>query len=75
MKMSEMRRLCGDQINLEERWGRGFLVSAKSSEIIRNKLEPMGFTVKGIGIGYDYNRGVYTLYAEADHKDQEEAAC
>ena len=75
MKMSEMRRLCGDQINLEERWGRGFLVSAKDSETIRNVLEPMGFTVEGIGIGYDYNRGVCTLYVEADHEDQEAAAC
>ena len=45
------------------------MVSANSSEIIRNKLEPMGFTVKGIGIGYDYNRGVYTLYVEPGYKD------
>ena len=65
MKVKEMKDICKPLgIEVDCRWADGFLVCATDSKTIKDGLEPLGFEVSGIGIGYDYNREVVTLYAE-----------
>lgn len=65
MKIKEMKAICKPLgINIECRWGNGFQVSAPDEATIKQELKPLGFKVKGIGIGYDYNRKLVFLYAE-----------
>ena len=60
-----MRAICTPLgIGVEERWGKGFIVTAGSEVTIFDRLTKSGFNVKGIGIGYDYNRHLVSLYAE-----------
>ncbi len=67
MKMSEMKEICNPLgIQVECRWSRGFQVSAKDEISIKEGLRPLGFIVKGIGIGRDYNRQCVILYAERE---------
>ena len=64
-KVREIKKICKPfGINYECRWGTGFLVSAKNERVIKDSLRPLGFKVKGIGIGRDYNRDCVMLYAE-----------
>lgn len=63
MQIKEMKAICKPlSINVECRWGDGFQVSATDEATIKQGLEPLGFKVKGIGIGYDYNRKLVILY-------------
>ena len=55
-------------MNYGEKWGNGFIVTGKTELEIRKKYEPLGFYVKGIGIGYDYNKKVVSLYIEKGEK-------
>lgn len=65
MKIKEMRAICNPlRITVECRWGAGFQVSARDERTIKDGLRPLGFTVKGIGIGRDLNRNVVILYVE-----------
>jgi len=65
MKIKEMKDICKPlNIMVECRWSDGFQVAAKDEKTIKDGLEPLGFEVKGIGIGRDYNRNVVILYAE-----------
>ena len=67
MKMKEMRELCKPlRIIVEERWSNGFIVAAREEHEIIEGLVPLGFKVKGIGIGRDLNRGLCFLYAEKE---------
>jgi len=62
--LTEMREICKPlSIHARQKWGNGFIVNAPDEETI-HKLEPKGFKVRGIGVGYDYNEKVVTLYAE-----------
>ena len=59
-----MRKICKPLgIEVDERWVDGFLVTASEEKTIYTQLRPLGFEVQGIGVGYDYNRKVVTLYA------------
>ena len=63
MKVKEIKEICKPfGIEYECRWGAGFQVSAQNERIIKDSLRPLGFKVKGIGIGRDYNRGCVILY-------------
>ena len=65
MTITELRKICKPfNISVENRWGRGFQVSAASSAIIEDALKPLGFKVKAIGIGFSYWRNATTLFVE-----------
>ena len=65
MTIKEMKAICKPLgIEVDEPWVDGFLVCATDEKTIHDGLEPLGFKVQGIGIGYDYNREVVTLFAE-----------
>jgi hypothetical protein len=65
MMVRELKDICEPLgIQYECRWGDGFQVSAKNEEIIKSGLTPLGFKVKGIGIGRDFNRDCIILYVE-----------
>jgi len=63
MKKMEMKKICNPLgIIVGEKWLDSFLVKASSEETLM-KLEPFGFKVVGIDIGYDYNSELVTMYA------------
>lgn len=65
IKISQFRTLCKPlDIQVDCRWGEGFLVKAKTSQEMIDKLTPLGFSVRSVGMGYDYNRKLSTMYAE-----------
>jgi hypothetical protein len=71
MKISEMRGICKPLgIGVEEVWSNGFTITAPPQINMVDILTPLGFKVTGIGVGYDYNRQVYTLYAEPTKKEE-----
>ena len=69
MLVRDLKNICEPLgIQYECRWGAGFQVSAKDEQIIRDGLEPLGFTVGGIGIGRDLWRDCVILYVERGDK-------
>ncbi len=65
MTITQLRKICEPfNISVENQWGSGFQVSASSSAIIKDALEPLGFKVKAIGIGFSYWRNATTLFIE-----------
>jgi hypothetical protein len=65
MLVRELKEICEPLgIQYECRWGAGFQVSARDERTIKDGLRPLGFTVKGIGIGRDFNRNCIILYVE-----------
>lgn len=50
-------------LELDRRYGKGFLVKAKTMEPI-NKLKKYGFDILGVGMGSRLNIGYITLYAQ-----------
>ena len=71
MKVKEIKEICEPLgINYECRWGTGFQVSAETEQIIKDGLRPVGFLVRGIGIGRDHNRKCIVLYVERKLTDE-----
>ena len=65
MTKTQMKAICKPLgILVDHKWGNGFIVAALTEIDIANKLRPLGFMVKGIGIGFDYNRNLVSFYAE-----------
>lgn len=64
MRIKEMKEICKPLgIHVDCRWSDGFQVAAKDERAIKDGLRPLGFKVRGIGIGRDYNRKCVILYA------------
>lgn len=62
MTKTEMKKICKPlNIGVGEKWVDGFLVTETDGDF--SKLQKLGFIVKGIGVGYDYNAKVSTAYA------------
>jgi len=58
------RKYQSSGIKFTEKWAWGWIVKAANEKIIKDTLSTE-FIVKGIGIGYDYNSEMVSLYAEA----------
>jgi hypothetical protein len=69
MTKTEMKKICKPlNIGVDEVWADGFTVTAEAEEDFQ-LLADQGFKVQGIGIGYDYNCQVYTVYAYPEIED------
>ena len=67
MTKTEMKAICKPLgMIVDCKWGEGFIVMAKTSREIADKLQPLGFTVKGIGLGFDYNASMVSLFAKKE---------
>ena len=65
MYIKDLKKICKPYgIQVECRWGGGFQVFAKDEKTIYEALEPLGFEVKGIGIGYSYLRQGVILFVK-----------
>ena len=62
MTKTEWKKICKPlNIGVGEKWCDGYIVTETNGDF--KELEKLGFIVKGIGVGYDYNAQVYTAYA------------
>lgn len=59
-------RLTGRDFYLKEKWGDGYQisVSADSLEKVKSAVKKLGFKLKGIGVGFNYNSNSYTFLLE-----------